>query len=117
MEHSLPSAPNLKEQLCRNLAIQSADLGLSDETRRYRRLEVEAREEHLWNGITGESEWYIAHFTGRRFRAGCQWMLSKMNCWLWGYGERLIVLRWSLAEEYATSGGCRSLAPLGTEVG
>ena len=92
MEHSLPSAPNLREQLCRNLAIQSADLGLSDETRRYRRLEVEAREEHLWNGITGESEWYIAHFTGRRFRAGCQWMLSKMNCWLWGYGERLIVL-------------------------
>lgn len=53
MEHSLPSAPNLKEQLCRNLAIQSADLGLSDETRRYRRLEVEARgraslERHHW---------------------------------------------------------------------
>ena len=93
MEHSLPSAPNLKEQLCRNLAIQSADLGLSDETRRYRRLEVEAREEHLWNGITGESNWYRTHFTGsRKFRAVGQWLLSKMNRWLWGYGERLFVL-------------------------
>ena len=93
MEDSLPRIPNLREQLCRNLAIQSADLGLSDETRRYRRLEVEAREEHLWKGITSESNWYRTHFTGsRKFRAVGQWLLSKMNRWLWGYGERLVVL-------------------------
>ena len=99
MELSLPSAPNLKEQLCRNLAIQSADLGLSDETRRYRRLEVKAREEHLWKGITSESAWYRTHFTGFRSkgRAVYQWILSKTNCLLWGYGERLSVLLVNLA--------------------
>ena len=93
MMHSLPSEPNLKEQLCRNLATQSADLGLSDETRRYRRLEISAREEHLWNAVTGESEWYQEHFKGQRWiRALFQWSLSRMNGLFWGYGERLKVL-------------------------
>ena len=93
MEHSLPSPPNLKEQLCRNLAIQSALLGLANDARRYRKSEVSAREEHLWNGVVGESQWYRDHFSGlRRFRAFGQWLLSKMNGFLWGYGDRLSIL-------------------------
>ena len=93
MEDSLPKPPNLREQLCRNLAIQSADLGLSDERRCYRRLEVSAREEHLWKGITSKSDWYRTHFTGqRKLRALFQWLLSKMNGLFWGYGESLTVL-------------------------
>lgn len=98
MEDSLPRPPNLREQLCRNLAIQSADLGLSDETRRYRRLEVAAREEHLWKAITSDSDWYQSHFTGqRKLRALLQWLWSKVNGLLWGYGERLTVLLRNLA--------------------
>ena len=97
MEHSLPSPPNLKEQLCRNLAIQSARLGLSDDARRYRRSELSAREKHLWNGVIGESQWYRSHFTGlRRVRAFAQWFLSKVNGVFWGYGDRLGVLIWNL---------------------
>lgn len=93
MEYSLPHAPNLREQLCKNLAIQSADLGLSDESRRYRRKEVSAREENLWKGFVSDSDWYRSHFSGqRRFLALFQWTLSKMNGLLWGYGERLATL-------------------------
>ena len=88
MEHSLPSPPNLKEQLCRNLAIQSSSLGLSDDARRYRRSELSAREEHLWKGFKGESEWYRSHFTdGRKYRALLDWFLSRANGVLWGYGD------------------------------
>lgn len=92
MEDSLPHAPNLREQLCRNLAIQSADLGLSDETRRYRRFEITAREEHLWKAVSSESDWYRSHFYGRKCRAFFQWLWSKVNGLFWGYGERLTVL-------------------------
>ena len=93
MEDSLPHQPNLREQLCRNLAIQSADLGMSDEARRYRRLEVAAREEHLWKGVTSESVWYRSHFSfQRKVRALFALSLSKANGWFWGYGERLGVL-------------------------
>ena len=93
MEYSLPPEPNLKEQLCRNLAIQSAALGLSDERRRYRRLEIAAREEHLWNGATSELDWYKTHFPGlSKVKAASSWLLSKVNGRLWGYGESLAVL-------------------------
>ena len=93
MEHSLPSPPNLKEQLCRNLAIQSASLGLSDDARRYRRSQVAAREEHLLNGFRGRSGWYQSHFPGgRKYGALVQWLLSKANGFFWGYGDSLSVL-------------------------
>ena len=93
MEDSLPHPPNLREQLCRNLATQSAAIGLSNETRRYRRLEVAAREEHLWKGVTSESDWYKSHFPiQRKVRALFSLFLSKLNGWLWGYGESLAVL-------------------------
>lgn len=98
MEDSLPRPPNLREHLCRNLAIQSADLGLSDETRRYRISEIAAREEHLWKAVWSESDWYQSHFTGqRRYRALRQWLWSKVNGLLWGYGEHLTVLFRNLA--------------------
>ena len=89
MEHSLPTPPNLREQLCRNLAIQSDHLGLSEDARRYRRIAISSREQHLWNGVVGESEWYQTHFTGwRKVRALGQLSLSKMNGFFWGYGDR-----------------------------
>lgn len=98
MEDSLPHPPNLREQLCRNLAIQSAGLGLSDEARRYRRLEIAAKEEHLWKGIISESDWYRSHFPfQRKIRAAFSLIMSKVNGWFWGYGERLVILLRNLA--------------------
>ena len=85
---SLPPEPNVREELCRNLARQSSILGLPDEARRYRKVENTAREAHLRNAFAGESDWYRRHFLGtRRLKAFIQWTWSKVNRLLWGYCE------------------------------
>ena len=91
--HSLPSEPNLREDLTRNLALQSSQLGLASEARLYRMEEIRAREAHLRSAIVGQSQWYKEHFDGlARVRATLQLTLSLLNRWLWGYGERAWVL-------------------------
>ena len=93
IEYSLPREPNLREELTRNLSVESSRLGLSQEARRYRIAEIHAREEHLRAAMWGESQWYREHFDGlARFKAFVKWMLSLLNRWLWGYGERAFVL-------------------------
>ncbi len=92
-EYSLPTEPNLREELTRNLSVESSRLGLSREARRYRMAEIHAREQHLLAAISGSSQWYREHFDGLgRFKACVEWLLSLMNRWLWGYGERVVVL-------------------------
>ena len=84
----LPQEPNLREEITRNLARESYVLGLTDDARRFRMVEHDAREAHLRNGFAGESEWYREHFKGsRRVRAFVQWLWSKANRFLWGYCE------------------------------
>lgn len=91
--HSLPPEPNLREELARNLAMESSRLGLSSEARQYRMIEIRAREDHLRAGIFGQSQWYREHFDGlARVGAVVQLSLSLANRWLWGYGERALVL-------------------------
>ena len=90
MEYSLPAPQNIREQLCRNLSIQSANLGLSEDYRRYRESELKAREENLWNMAFGRSSWYREHYRGiEKPKAFCKWLYSKSNGLLWGYGDRL----------------------------
>ena len=91
--HSLPSEPNIREELTRNLSLASSRLGLSSEARKYRMAEIKAREEHLLAAVLGNSQWYLDHFeTVQRVRAFGQWLLSLLNRWLWGYGEKSSVL-------------------------
>ncbi|MDA2930652.1 pentapeptide repeat-containing protein [Acidobacteria bacterium AH-259-O06] len=91
--HSLPSEPNIREELTRNLSLASSKLGLSSEARKYRMAEIKAREEHLSAAFLGKSQWYLDHFDAvRRVRAFGQWLLSLLNRWLWGYGEKWSVL-------------------------
>lgn len=88
MEHSFPSEPNVREELCRNLARQSSALGLADDARRYRQAAASARERHLKNAFTSYSEWYRGHFVGmQKVRALQMWLWSKANRALWGYCE------------------------------
>jgi len=93
MVHSLPSEPNLKEEITRNLALESMALGLSSESRKYRMNEIRAKEEHLLSATLGSSQWYRDHynFLGR-IQTFIQFLLSLLNRWLWGYGERSMVL-------------------------
>ena len=62
-------------------------------SRRYRIAEIHAHEEHLKAAIWCEAKWYQDHFDGfARLRALLEWLLSLLNRWLWGYGERSAVL-------------------------
>ncbi|MEK6802830.1 MAG: hypothetical protein AABZ34_09185 [Nitrospirota bacterium] len=93
MEHSLPNQPNLREILAKNLTIETDKLGLPAERRFYRMAEMQAHEQHLVAAIQGRSQWYQDHFSSSaRFRAGTELVWSYVNKWLWGYGERILVL-------------------------
>ncbi len=91
--HCFPSEHNLREDITRNLAIESSNLGLAREARSYRMAEIRAHEEHLLAAVKGNSSWYREHYDSlRRIEALVQWLLSLLNRWLWGYGERAWVL-------------------------
>ena len=93
MEYNLPSEPNLKEELARNLSVESSRLRLAKEAKRYRISEIVAHEEHLKAAMFSKSKWYRTHFNGvERISAFLEWGLSLLNRWLWGYGERAMVL-------------------------
>lgn len=92
-QYCWPSEHNLREEITRNLAIESSNLGLAKEARRYRMEEIKAHEKHLLAAIKRESDWYQEHYDScRRAQALAQWLLSLLNRWLWGYGERVRVL-------------------------
>lgn len=93
LQHNLPSEPNLREELARNLSLESRRLGMAAEARRYRLAEIAAREENLYAAMAGNSDWYKKHFdTFSRLAAAVQWSLSRLNGFLWGYGERSRIL-------------------------
>jgi hypothetical protein len=55
--------------------------------------EIRAREQHLAAAVRAESEWYESHYPGsRRVGAAFDLFSSMINRWLWGYGERSIVI-------------------------
>ena len=93
MEHSLPPQPNLREMVARNLTIETDKLGLPQERRFYRTAEIRAHQEHLVAAVRGRSKWYKDHFDPlARFRAGMELAWSYLNGWMWGHGERILVL-------------------------
>ncbi|WP_423930773.1 hypothetical protein [Candidatus Palauibacter sp.] len=93
MRSSLPEEPNLRSDICGNLALESSKLGLRDDARRYRTEEMAARESHLLKAVLGESDWYVSHYPGfSKFRALFRLAGSRLNRYLFGYGESLFVL-------------------------
>jgi len=93
MELSLPQEPNLREDLARNLAVETARLGFPGETRAFRMCQIRAREEHLKAAVRGDSQWYQDHYDIlRRVGAAIQLTSSFLQRHLWGYGQRSHVL-------------------------
>ena len=90
LEHSLPQEPNLREELARNLSLESSRLGRSSDARQYRITEIQAREADLRAAVACKSQWYKAHFDGfARCRAFIKFIGSWLNRWLFGYyGEQ-----------------------------
>ena len=90
LEHSLPQEPNLREELARNLSLESSRLGRSSDARQYRIAEIQAREADLRAAVACKSQWYKDHFDGfARYRAVIKLIGSWLNRWLFGYyGEQ-----------------------------
>lgn len=90
IEHSLPAAPNEREQLTLNLAQESERAGESRQAYAYRLAAFSARREHLVAAVLGKSSWYREHFTGvGRVKAAFEVVRLAFNRVLWGYGESL----------------------------
>jgi hypothetical protein len=95
--HNLPPEPNLREQLSHNLAREAALLGDSRTARTFRLCEVSARESHYWAAVCGKSKWYRDHYVGlAKLTTALRLVVSKINGWLFGYGERL----WAVFRNY-----------------
>nr|WP_281719372.1 pentapeptide repeat-containing protein [Nitrosomonas nitrosa] len=93
IEHNLPSEPNLREHLSRNLAREAALLGDPHAARRFRLLEVRAREANGWAAVIGKTKYYRDHYNVRaRFTTLVRLVGSVLNRVLFGYSERLWVL-------------------------
>lgn len=93
MEHSLPHEPNLREELAHKLAIASDLCGRGAEGRQYRLAAIQAREEHLYAAVLGNSDWYMRHYSGlRKMNAMSQLVASKANGLIWGHGEKWSVV-------------------------
>jgi hypothetical protein len=98
LQHCLPSEPNLREDLARNLYLESGRLGLAAEARRYRMTEIHARESNLKAAVLAQSRWYREHYDpAARAVALGELILSLLNRRLWGYGQRSWVLVLNLA--------------------
>lgn len=100
IEHSLPSEPNLREDLSRNLAREAAALGDPRTARTYRLCEVKARESNHWAAVLAKSKWYKDHYDGlARVQVAFQITGSVLNRMLFGYGEllRVVVRNYAIA--------------------
>ena len=92
-KHNLPNEHNLREDLCRNLAVQCGSWGYLTQARFFQLEEIRAREANLRAAVLWETEWHRRHFSGfRRFRAGFDLMGSWTNGFLWGHGEKIRTL-------------------------
>ncbi|HJQ94297.1 MAG TPA: pentapeptide repeat-containing protein [Acidimicrobiia bacterium] len=90
---SMPREHNLREELSARLEVAALQVGRSKDASTYKLWAIEARESHLLAAIRSENTYYRQHFPGlERFKAAVQWFGSKLNGWLWGYGEKWTVL-------------------------
>jgi hypothetical protein len=93
-EPSLPVEANLRRLLAENLAREAESAGASGDARLYRLQGFRAHEEYLRRGALGSDEWSREHFPSLpdRFFAGIRLVSRWINRFVWGYGDRGIVL-------------------------
>jgi hypothetical protein len=100
LSDSLPSEPNLKAHLCRNLAREARAKGALGDAGRYAQAGARAREEHLKGAAFGRSQFYRDKYKGTaRVAMFGAWAASRLRGYAWGYRRSfLVVLRnWLVA--------------------
>ena len=88
---SLSNRPNIRWELCKNLSLECLELGYEDEFRKYYFAEKEASEQYYWKKFwhKGTEEYYRKYNGLDRISGLWNYILSKANKFLWGYGEKL----------------------------
>lgn len=91
MQQSLSERPNIRWELCKNLSLQCLDLGYEDEYRNYYFAEKESSEQYYWKKFwhKGNDKYYKKYNAMDQLSGLWNYILSKANKFLWGYGEKL----------------------------
>lgn len=88
---SLSKRPNIRWELCKNLSIECLKLGYEKEYRNYFFAEKEASEQYYWKKFwhKGNDKYYKKYNAMDQLNGLWNYILSKANRFLWGYGEKL----------------------------
>lgn len=87
---NLPSEPNLKRDLARNLRKNFEALGDKDSADMFLDIEIEAHEQELLGIFRRNTEYYRSHYSGvDQAFAGLKYLGSKLSGLIWGYGHRV----------------------------
>ncbi len=91
LQLSLSERPNIRWELCKNLSMECLDLGYEDEFRNYYFAEKKASEQYYWRKFwhKGNDKYYKKYNAMDQFSGLWNFLLSKANKFLWGYGEKL----------------------------
>lgn len=82
---------NLCADLCQNLAIQCSKAGDDINYKKYFFEKKKANERHQFRKVFHRSKSYYSKYNFfERLEAAVLWIYSKIDCYIWGYGERLI---------------------------
>jgi hypothetical protein len=95
IHNSLPYEPNIRESIARNLAVQAEALGFREDSHAFHLVEIQAREEHFYAAASGDPSTYYRTKYGdflSRLAAAIKYGWSRVNGFIWGYGEKWGVL-------------------------
>ena len=89
----LPKEPSISQDIVQNLENESYKLGLYDEHLKYKYKRIQINENRLKDAFLRKDDWNKGHFTIlESCKAGLDWLLSKINGMIWGYGEQFFKL-------------------------
>lgn len=88
--HSLPTRNNLRWKLCINLSLECLRSGNSKEYRKYFFEEKKASERYYWDLVCQKDNYHRDKYNFVDSMRGLVFLAtSKLNCIIWGYGERI----------------------------
>jgi uncharacterized protein YjbI with pentapeptide repeats len=87
---NLPSEPNLRRDLARDLRKNFESLGDKESSDVFLTLEIKAHEEELLSAFRRKTDYYRQHYsTFEQVGAGAKYVGSRLSGLMWGYGHRV----------------------------
>ncbi|WMJ90287.1 pentapeptide repeat-containing protein [Anaerocolumna sp. MB42-C2] len=91
LKESISERPNIRWELCKNLSLECLKIGDESNYRKYFFEEKKASEKYYWKKFwhKGNEPYYKKYNWVDQFSGLFNFLLSKLNKTLWGYGEKL----------------------------